>query len=89
MHYTLIKYDTLYSFLENLVTKKITINNANADQISVIIDLLHGYIESKLVDIEAVKNEFFYNTVLTKTKKVFLDTKKSNERNKEFLSTHI
>ena len=37
------KYVTLYSLLKDLVTRKITINSANADQISVIIDLMHGY----------------------------------------------
>ena len=36
-----------------------------------------GYNESKLIDIKAIKDEFFYNTVLTKAKKVFLDTKKN------------
>ena len=28
-----------------------------------------------MTDIETIKNKFFYNTVLTKAKKVFLDTK--------------
>ena len=32
---------------------------------------MHGYNESKLVDIDTMKNELFYNTVLTKTKNVF------------------
>ena len=73
------KYGTLYILLEDLVTRKMTLNNANADQISFIIDLMHGYDESKLLDIEAVKNEFFYNTVLTKNKKMFLILKKSRE----------
>ena len=74
------KYDTLYSLLEDLVTKKMTVNSANAAQISFIIDLMHGYDESKLVDIKAVKNEFFYNTVLTKAKKVFLDAKENPKK---------
>ena len=43
------KYGTLYDLLENLVTKKITVNSANADQISFIINLMNGYNESKLL----------------------------------------
>ena len=33
-----------------------TINIANADQISFIIDLIHKYEESKLTDTETIKN---------------------------------
>ena len=54
-----------------------TINSANDDQMYFIIDLMHGYYEGKLTDIETIKNAFFYNTVLTKAEKVFLDTKKN------------
>ena len=73
--------------MENLVTRKMTVNSANADQISFIIDLMHGYNESKLLDTEAMQNEFFYNTVLTKAKKSFLDTKKNSRREiKSFFS---
>ena len=61
-----------------------SINSANADQISLIINLTGGYVESKLTDIEAIKNELFYNTVLTKAKKVFLDTKNSKKETKSF-----
>ena len=57
-----------------------TVNNANADQISFIINLMHGYDESKLLDIKAIKNEFFYNTVLVKAKKVFLNTRENPRR---------
>ena len=32
---------------------------------------MNGYNESKLIDIKAIKDEFFYNTVLTKQKKLF------------------
>ena len=42
-----------------------TVNSANADQISFIIDLMHGYNESKLADIEAMKNELFFITLIT------------------------
>ena len=38
------------------------------------------YNESKLTDTKATKYEFFYNTVLTKAKKVFLDTKKNSKK---------
>ena len=64
------------NFLENLVTKKTSVNSANADQISFIINLMNGYNERKLIDIKAIKDEFLYNTVLTKAQKCFLDTKK-------------
>ena len=37
---------------------------------------MRGYNESKLVDMEAIQNVSFHNTVLTKAKKAFLDTKK-------------
>ena len=53
------KYGTLYSLLEDLVTRTMTVNSANADQSSLLIDLMHGYDESKLLDIKAIKNEFF------------------------------
>ena len=90
MNLILFKYGTLYSLLENLVTKKITISSAYADQICFITDLMRGYYKSKLIDIEVIKNELFYNTVLTKAKNVFLDTKKrSKDRDKEFLFTQI
>ena len=36
------KYSTLYNLMENLVTKKTTVNRANADQISLIIKLMNG-----------------------------------------------
>ena len=68
------KYGNLYDLLQNLVTKKTTVNSANANQISFIINLMNGYNGSKLIDIKAIKDQFFYNTVLTKAKKVFLDT---------------
>ena len=65
------KYGDLYSLLEDLVPKKTTVNSANAHQISFIINLMNGYNESKLTDIKAIEDEFFYNTVLTKAKKIF------------------
>ena len=36
-------YGTLYDLLEHLVTSKMNIDNANADQISFIINLMRGY----------------------------------------------
>ena len=52
------KYGTLYDLLENLATKKTTVNSANADQIPFIINLMNGYDESKLTDIKEIKDEF-------------------------------
>ena len=76
--------------MKGLVTRKMTINSANADQISSIIDLMHGYDDGKLIDIETIKNEFFYSSVLTKAKKVFSDIKKKNlKRGKNFFSKEI
>ena len=40
---------------------------------------MHGYGKSKLTDMEAIKNEFFCTTFLTKAKNVFLNTKKGNK----------
>ena len=57
------KYGNLYSLLKDLVTRKVTINSANADQISFIIDLMHRYDEGKLIDLETIKNEFFYKNL--------------------------
>ena len=66
--------------LENLVTKRTTVNSADGDQISFLIKLMNGYNESELIDIKAIKDEFFYSTVLTKAKKIFLDTKKNSKK---------
>ena len=75
------KYGTLYGLLKNLLTKKTIIDRANADQISFIIDLMHGYDGSKLTDAEVIKDEcYFYNVFLRKAKRVFLDTKKNPKR---------
>ena len=82
------KYGTSYDLLENLVSKKTTVNSANADQISFIINLMNGYNESKLIDIKAIKDEFFYNIVLTKSKEVFLDTKKNSKKSIRSLLPH-
>ena len=65
--------------LENLVTRKMTVNSANSD---------HGYNEQDLFDMEALKNKCFHNTVLTKASKVFLDSRK-DKKNKERSSKKI
>ena len=44
---------------------------------------MNRYNESKLIDIKAIKNDFFYNTVLTKAKKYFSDTKKIQKKGEE------
>ena len=56
------KYGTLFSLLESLVTRKISVDSTNADQISFIINL------------KEVKSKFRHNISLTKAKNVFLDT---------------
>ena len=74
------KYGTLYDLLGDLVARKRTVNSANGDQISFIINLMNGYTGSNLIDIKTKKDELFYNPVLTKAKKVFVDTKKIQKR---------
>ena len=49
---------------------------------------MNGYNESKLIDIKAIKDEIFYNIVLTKSKEVFLDTKKNSKKNIRSLLPH-
>ena len=41
---------------------------------------MNGYNESKSTDIKAIKDGFFYNTVLTKAKRVSLDTKNNSKK---------
>ena len=80
------KYGTLSSLLEDLVTRKMTVNSVNADQISFIINLMHGYNEGEFFDIKALVSKFLYNTVLTKANNFFLDIKKIQGKNKELLT---
>ena len=75
------KYDNFYSLLESLLTKKTSVSSANADQISFIIDLMHGYDRGKLVDTETVMDESYFpnnpcNVLLIKAQRIILDTKK-------------
>ena len=44
----LAKYGILYDLLEDLVMNKTNINNANADQISLTVNLLQGYHKNDL-----------------------------------------
>ena len=74
------KYGTLFKLLEGLVTRKMTVNNANVDQISFIINLIHGYDAGKLYNIKELKSEFLNTTILTKANDVFLNTKKNPKK---------
>ena len=74
------RYGTLFSLLEDLVTRKMTVNSANVDQISLIIDLMHEYNEEKLHDIKELESKFFHNNILTKANDVFLDTEKNQRK---------
>ena len=65
------KYGTLLSLLESLTTKKVTVNSANSDQISFIINLMHGYDDWRLYGLRESKSEFFHNTILTSAKNNF------------------
>ena len=66
------KYGTLYSLSEGLITSEKTMHNANVDQISFMINLMHG------LDMP-FKGECFYNTALTRANKIFKDSR-ANER---------
>ena len=71
------KYGTLFSLLEGLTTRKMTVNDENVDQISFIINLMHGNDDWRLYGLRESKSEFLHNTVLTGAKNIFLDTKNS------------
>ena len=51
------KYGTLYNLLEDLLTNKINTGNANADQISFIINLMQEYNKNDLLDKETHKRK--------------------------------
>ena len=80
-------YGTLYNLLDNLLTSKITTSDADADQISFIISLMHGYNKNDLfderTDIIVKKGKYWKNKTLTKASKII--KKKSKKRNKKFL----
>ena len=57
--------------------KKLAVDNVNIDQISFIIGLMKGYDESKLIDLETIKDKSYFPSVfLTKTQRIFLDAEK-------------
>ena len=69
------KYGALFSWLEDLVTRKTTVNSANADQMSFIVNIMHGILIIKAqIGLEKVRS---HNIVLAKANDVFLDTKKN------------
>ena len=82
------EYGSLYSLLENLVTRKTTVNSANVDQISFIINLMHGYNDwdfDKKTQIDLEKGRS-HNIALARANDIFLDTKiYSNKGIKSFL----
>ena len=73
------KYGTLYNLLEDLVTSKITVDNASVDQISFIINLLYRYKDNDLFDekteMSVKKGKSWNNEALTKANKILLSTK--------------
>ena len=54
------KYVMLYNLLENLVTSKINIDNANAEQISFIINVMQEYNKNDLLDNETRKKKSIF-----------------------------
>ena len=76
------KHGTLYSLLGSLLTNKASINSANVDQISFIIDLIHGYDRGKLIDTGTVMDISYspsdlQHGLLTRAQRILLDTKKN------------
>ena len=68
--------------MESLLTRKTIVSSANADQISFIIDLMHGYDRSKLTDRETIMDESYFpnnprNVLPIKAQRIFPDTKKN------------
>ena len=68
------KYGTLYDLLENLVTNKININKANADQLHLIINLMQGYSFGKEI-IDKKKSDSWDNKALDKAKRILYSSK--------------
>ena len=52
-----------------------TVSNANADQISFTINLMHEYDDWRLYGLRESKSEFLYSTILKSAKNIFLDAK--------------
>ena len=73
------KYGTFFSLLEDLVTRKVTVNSVNADQMFLIINLMHIYNDwdfdkKTQIDLERGRS---HSIVLAKANDVFLDTKQN------------
>ena len=68
--------------MEDLVTGKINIYNANADQISFIINLTRRYEKNDFFDEEAqkTKNIFWKDKVLNEAKKNSLQLRKKSKK---------
>ena len=73
------EYGTLYDLLDDLLISKITIDNANDDQITFVIDLMHGYDKNDLfdekTDLSVEKGKFRKSKVLIKANNFFLIAK--------------
>ena len=80
--------------MENLVTRKTTVNSGNIDNTFFIINLIHGYNDSNFdnktkTDLESGR---FQSIVLARANDVFLDTKKiqkGKKQKKKLLSNQI
>ena len=81
------KYGALYNLLEDLVTSKINIDDANADQIIDIINLMRE--DEKMICLikKYTREKTFFGKMkfLIKQKKFFTIAKKSKKKDKEFL----
>ena len=76
------KYGALYNLLEDLVTSKINIDDANADQIIDIINLMRGYEKMICLIKKYTREKTFFGKMkfLIKQKKFFTIAKKIQEK---------
>ena len=72
------KYGTFYNLLEDLVTSKITVDIANADQISFIINLMRGYksnLFGEKTEMSVKKGKSWKKNASIRANKIILSTK--------------
>ena len=76
------RYGTLYGLLEDLITRKVNIDNANVDLLNIIINSLHGYNKNDLFDkkIQIKKSNSLKNEPLKKTRIIFYNAKMNPEK---------
>ena len=78
------KYGTLYDLLDDLITRRITVDSANADQIAFIIGLKQGYNKNYLfhekIKISVKKSKSCKKEALNKAKTIFYNSKQNRNK---------